>query len=658
MFGKHAGVTNFSSFAGVEAETLVACKAKLNRLGIQTDDVLATLLFGSKGKGCPKSGSDIDLIFFLPDEPAYPNFLYEREELGGARVDFNVVKPSALGELCRHHVGWAYRLHRGTFIPAMTKIPQSLLAIWMARIAGLIESNLACRARLIRHVRDCRALVKGARALANSEPSLARYLMVEAAFSVPLIHLNRSQVVPFQDGNPWNEALRVTSGSAEEASYQDIVAAVNRSRLFATLDRYGQFADELKSVRDRCRMIVVRHLGNAFADGYGSRLTSALTYYPKARGELTAVLGSEPFDDQALLDAVADWVEGVRVRQTAAALPRDRRTVVSRIKTKLDGIRHVHYDAATARLKAIVPTGGCRVPTCTFCMLPQLARAKSSVDGIVASIREAGRAPVRQLTVYTDGSFFDERELTRGEQLLIAQTARDLGAAELLVESLPRFAIPKAVVEVQHALGPATSLRIGVGVQSTHASVRQYITGTPISQAELQSMLAWHGEARVALRLYLLANKPLMSASEDIEDVERSLVFLVPWLMPQDIVTVNPLLPTRGTLVEKIAEAGCWRPLGGSEMAALAARLTSKAYPFKLEVGPTTEATCTDQALNADHSSDNTATGTGSREQNVSFAETLTLPWSILGGLRHRSHWAKHGGLVEAVARFETERVR
>ena len=55
-------------------------------------------------------------------------------------------------------------------------------------------------------------------------------------------------------------------------------------------------------------------------------------------------------------------------------------------KSEESGTRYIHYEKETARLKVIMPTGGCRVPTCNFCMLPYLARSKSDVEETMAAI--------------------------------------------------------------------------------------------------------------------------------------------------------------------------------------------------------------------------------------------------------------------------------
>src|SRR4029077_16316804 len=105
---------------------------------------------------------------------------------------------------------------------------------------------------------------------------------------------------------------------------------------------------------------------------------------------------------------------------------------------------------------------------------------------------------------------------------------------ELLVESLPRFLNPSDVGDVLDVLGPKCRLRIGIGIQSTDASIRQFITRTPITQAELRAVLEWRKAGSFSWRCYLLAKKPMMSAVEDQKDVHRSLLFLNQWLTNED----------------------------------------------------------------------------------------------------------------------------
>ena len=60
-----------------DPEIYRACTSSLAQLGIEYRDVVATLVFGSKAKNRSTSRSDIDVVFFVKDDPRYPEFQYK-----------------------------------------------------------------------------------------------------------------------------------------------------------------------------------------------------------------------------------------------------------------------------------------------------------------------------------------------------------------------------------------------------------------------------------------------------------------------------------------------------------------------------------------------------------------------------------------------------
>jgi radical SAM enzyme (TIGR01210 family) len=619
-----------------------AYESALRAHAIDERHVVAAFAFGSRAKGHFTPASDMDFISFVNESSPYPDFEYRRVFLGSDKIDSNAMKFSALNELCRADVDWAYRLHLASPLPVRAQLPEPLLVEWAGKVDAFIESAIACRLRFVRHVRECRSLLRAVRRFEN-EAAIASYLATEAVFLLPIVYLNHCRIVPYQHGLPWNEASRAVnlSRSALSAGYKRLTELATTAALFQPIGRNGPFAEALKTLREDCRTLIRKFCGDVFRDGYGAVIGAMLDRNPDAKSELSRLVPDGTKELRELIDAAWNWLN--LAREAPAARRRNRLASLSgtrRPRSVVPGIRHIQYDRETLRLKVIIPTGGCRVPTCTFCMLPSLAHSKASFDDILDALRAArSKGPVRQLTVYTDGSFFDDRELSDHERALVAAMARECGAAELLVESLPRFLNDHVLGRMLDALGTNCRLRVGIGIQSSDPLVRRYVTGTPISQGDIAALLELRLSLSFSLRIYLLANKPMMSATEDRRDLHRTLELIGSWLTEHDIVTVNPLLPTHGTLLEGLWRGGFWQPLRATEARALELDLRSKKWDFHLEMGPSSISTCTDV--------EPAAVRPETREADpTSTAPVPALPWALLGGMRQRNQWLKSLNLI------------
>ncbi len=642
-----------------------ACWTVLRTFGMDRSDILTALIFGSRARGAEKVSSDFDLIFIVLPHAFRTDFVYRRIKFRSSTIDANVIQLDAINRVCQQETGWAYRLYRPRPIPNFSNAPKHFVDAWLEHNDSLIRHPLAYRRRLLWHLADCRALLKSARRLETSlmSPSevsaLSAYLMLEALFLVPLIQMNSLGRMPFEAGSPWSSARaeRPIEGAHSHGDYEAFLQSISRSVLFGDIALDGNFEYRLKHLRDRCRSAIVARIGYVFRDGFGSVIADKAKLDSRLLSDLSTILAHVRMPEAHLIDSLKTWTAQMLRRVPEVAARAGHRKSLPRRKSKLPGTRFVEYLPEAARLKIIMPTGGCRVPTCTFCMLPYLARTKSSAESVIDSAASAVDCrPVRQVSIYTDGSFFDERELAESERLSIADSVRRWGASELLVESLPRFISPAALETLIRTLGPECHLRVGIGLQSTSSLVRKHITRTPISGPEFLSLMALRRTFPIALRIYLLANKPLMSASEDLSDLQQSLDILDNWLTPSDTVTVNPLLPTRGTLVERLEETGFWHPLGSIVATNLFRQLQAKPHNYALEFGPTRGATCNESDLNEVSDGATSSQNSGDTMSNHALLDPRFLPWSILGGFRSRSRWALTGSSLIHLALQPLER--
>ena len=185
---------------------------------------------------------------------------------------------------------------------------------------------------------------------------------------------------------------------------------------------------------------------------------------------------------------------------------------------------------------------------------------------------------------------------------------------------------------MRDCLGPNCQLRLGVGIQSTNSLIRKHVTRTPISQDELHGLMELRQSASLLLRVYLLANKPLLTDAEDRLDLAQSLSFMDKLLSENDLVTVNSLLGTNGTLVASIANAGYWTQLGRDDFRCLEQRFGQERFKFQLQFCDGAVNTCTNSTIGEDI--------VRARHSSLVSPGAHDLPWGLLGGLRHRSLWA------------------
>lgn len=148
-------------------------------------------------------------------------------------------------------------------------------------------------------------------------------------------------------------------------------------------------------------------------------------------------------------------------------------------------VRFAHFDESKKRLKIILPTGGCRTATCSFCCLPYMASAKPLDLTLTQVLFPYLRNDIEEIAIYCDGSFFDNRELTRQDREEIAKAISTSKVKKVIVESLPRFISCEVIEQFLYSLNSTVEFTLSVGLQSSSEKVRRFSIGTPINQNEI-----------------------------------------------------------------------------------------------------------------------------------------------------------------------------
>ena len=235
----------------------------------------------------------------------------------------------------------------------------------------------------------------------------------------------------------------------------------------------------------------------------------------------------------------------------------------------LDRPREIAYDTyrlggrLLRRLRIILRSNGCRIPTCTMCHLPNLTVPRNEgivrIADYVQQISEAidAATPVDAIAVYNDGSFFSDAELPPEAREYVYAAAERLGVYCLMVESLPSFvtesSITSAISRLRHV-----KLAVAMGLQSSDLDVRRLCIMTPVEEAEFVRARKLLQSLSVLAKVYLLLKPAFLTEDEAISDCVRSIC----WLEPQGIddISICPARVESGTLLEDLFDKRLYVP--------------------------------------------------------------------------------------------------
>lgn len=609
--------------------------------GINAAQVLAAFVFGSHARNDYRPGSDVDLIFLVERNAICQRHIYSRFQHGEVKIDSNVIRVDDIGELLSDP-NWSYRFCTAQAIPGIGSEKLDYANEWIHGVQRMIGSESAMRQRIASLTVDARALTGVQQKLDTGFEVLRRYILAESVLLARLMTVEAAGLVPFQSARIEEQVVMgwYRIDPIVQRAYRELLSRCGI--VFEPTDAYR--ADPLLQVLNYarvCRRITEGYFPAALGMGYGALLKMVGTDQ-KLLGTYLEGRGIEPWvavDSDPKLE-ISNFLAAVLDRHSTSNRKPTRKEIYLRPKKELvsidrqaesNPIRYCQYDSDRLRLKVIIPTGGCRVPTCTFCMLPLIASEKRDIQATLDEVEKAATGRVDYFAVYTDGSFFDKRELTSDDQVRIFATATKLNATELLVETLPMFLSEERLEACLQDLG-ACKLRIGIGLQSSSDEIRRYSTRTPIGRNDLDRLKMIRLRLPIRLRVYLLAGKPLLSQTEDLADILSSLRYLQELLTPHDVVTINPMIPTEGTFSYQLGCLGLLRYDSTAVMNEVAKELNCLDLPFRVEFGPVEKSTCS-TASNDEASQ--------LREQhNGQPVSAANLPWSVLGSIRERFDWA------------------
>ncbi|MFP5249791.1 MAG: hypothetical protein ACLGP3_08190 [Acidobacteriota bacterium] len=219
------------------------------------------------------------------------------------------------------------------------------------------------------------------------------------------------------------------------------------------------------------------------------------------------------------------------------------------------------------RLKIILMSNGCSVPTCTMCPFTNENNYghrdildHAMVDQVRAALAEAQSGQRHEcVALYNDGSFFAPRELSDHARVSIAALAAAHDFSLLTVESLPQFITEARLLPVLDAMGEV-QLEVGLGLQSAHPLVRELCVNTSFDNAAFERAVALLLRHRVRVKTYVMLKPPFLTEQEAVTDAVDSVAYCRDLGIPY--VTLCPTRVAPHTLAWDLMRAGFYEPPG------------------------------------------------------------------------------------------------
>jgi len=189
------------------------------------------------------------------------------------------------------------------------------------------------------------------------------------------------------------------------------------------------------------------------------------------------------------------------------------------------------------RLKVIIRTGGCQVPTCTFCPLPHYGRTADNriqVDEFESIIRTYNP---QTLALYNDGSILNPKEVPTSLLEAFAKVINQSRIQHLEIESLPRFISTERILELKEACGD-TSISVGMGLELLGNWISSGFLGRPDVDSEFDRAIFCLKSAGFRARIYLLWGEPFVNRFDQESLIRDSLDWCIARAVDEVVVSV------------------------------------------------------------------------------------------------------------------------
>jgi len=503
------------------------------------------LVFGSVAR-C-EANNDLDLLFVLGDDSASVWHRYERIEIEETSVDLNVASEAWLRS-GSDDLEWSYCIGESFVLGATDS---RLEQIWRERIVHAWSGGI--RTMRVKSHRAIAAQLGAASGVAEgfAAPLLARLLAHEQTRSIAMSLVERFGTRVFSHRSFISELRHAAARAKIDSSLAEAMVAGLISREGGLAQAEQDYVRVRRAISEVLRgpfTEICAYDAGATRETRMKVLAEAAVDSNKAatlEGCLSSVGGEELFASSPILRKALDGAMTASVasestflaciRKATMLRSKAHRAMVVPTKDAVPGTRWT--DLVDGRLKVILSSGGCRTPSCTFCVLPFYGRSVASTTApsdVVRGLVEEHRP--RELAIYNDGSLLNPAEMPREELWRMCRVVQGADIESLMVESIPRF-VTREVVHKMRFFSKA-EITVGMGFQCAGNWAASGVLQRPDPDALFDRAIdALHCEHAKA-RLYLLWGYPSFE-SRVWEDL---LVSSIRWcrLRGVDRVTICP----------------------------------------------------------------------------------------------------------------------
>ncbi len=198
-------------------------------------------------------------------------------------------------------------------------------------------------------------------------------------------------------------------------------------------------------------------------------------------------------------------------------------------------------------LTIILRTRGCSWRKCLMCGFS--ISANVSEDDLKKQIDFAiSKYGVRDVVkIFTSGSFFDDREVSRGARDYVYS----LVDKKLIVESRPEYVFNCDCFDL------GFELEVGIGLETSNDFIRNVCINKGFTFEDYERAAEYLIENKAGVRTYLLLKPPFLSEKEAIEDCIQSIKDCLKY---SRTISINPVYIPKNTYIEKLWKAKIYRP--------------------------------------------------------------------------------------------------